>query len=49
MYYFKQQDPTSSNVAIKLFPRPTTNIYHLAFGNVYTEPVREQLDLIDEG
>lgn len=47
--YFKQQGPTSRSVAIKLFPRPTINKYHLDFGSVYTEPTIEQFDLTDEG
>lgn len=49
MFYFKQQGPTSRSVAIKLFPRPTINKYHLDFGSVYTEPTSEQFDLIDDG
>ncbi|KAE9526647.1 hypothetical protein AGLY_013295 [Aphis glycines] len=44
-----QQGPTSRSVAIRLFPRPTINKYHLAFGSVYTEPTNVLFDLIDEG
>lgn len=34
---------------MRLFPRPTINKYHLAFGSVYTEPTNVLFDLIDEG
>lgn len=49
IFYFEQQGPTSRSVAIRLFPRPTINKYHLDFGSVYTEPTNVLLDLTDEG
>lgn len=48
-FYFKQPGPTSRSVAIKLFPRPTINKYHLALGSVYTELTNEPLEPTDEG